>query len=558
MMDIRRITLFAALILIVYTLWNAWQKDYPVVKSGLDLATAHQHIPTPSSSNNTLTLEAKHPDKGEKAQSLPVLPASLIHVNTDVLHLVIDARGGDIVKAELTQYPVSVDEKQKPFVILDKSSDKRSFSRSSLLTNLDQKSRELDVLYRSAAQAYKLPVNQDTLTVVLEGQDSSGLEIRKIFRFTRGSYVVGLNYSLTNKGDKHWLGYMNTQLSRTAPEEKSSMFQVSAYTGASYGNPGYTKYQKVSFREMAKSSLLKDVTGGWVAMQEHYFLTAFIPPAASKNLFYTRALDNIFSIGAVTQEIKVAPGQKQTVGTQLYIGPEDTNVLAKLAPGLEMTVDYGFFWFVSAPLLKIMAMIYSIVGNWGWTIVLVTLLIKALFFRLSARSYKSMAGMRKLQPKLAALKERYGDDKAKLSQATMELYKQEKVNPLGGCLPILVQIPVFIGLYWVLLESVELRQAPFIFWIRDLSVMDPFHILPLIMGGTMLIQQRLNPAPPDPVQAKMMMFLPLVFTALFWSFPSGLVLYWIVNNTLSILQQWYITAKYGTADPKPQKAVAVK
>jgi len=309
---------------------------------------------------------------------------------------------------------------------------------------------------------------------------------------------------------------------------------------------------------MSKANLQVDATGGWIAMQEHYFLTAWIPKADVKNVFYTRSMNNDYTIGAVSLPIQLNPGQNTTLGAKLYIGPEDTKTLAGLAPGLDMTVDYGFFWFVSDPLFKIMSAINQVLGNWGWTIVLMTLLIKAIFYRLSARSYRSMAGMRKLQPKLLALKERYGDDKAKLSQATMELYRQEKVNPLGGCLPILVQIPVFIGLYWVLLESVELRQAPFIFWIRDLSVMDPYHVLPLIMGGTMFVQQKLNPAPPDPVQAKLMMFLPLLFTALFWSFPAGLVLYWIVNNTLSILQQWYITRKYGSEETKTKKIAAVK
>ena len=233
----------------------------------------------------------------------------------------------------------------------------------------------------------------------------------------------------------------------------------------------------------------------------------------------------------------------------MYLGPEITDVLKSIAPGLDLTVDYGWLWFLSSLLFSLMKSIYSFVGNWGLSIILVTLLIKLAFFRLSATSYKSMASMRKLQPKLLALRERYGDDKAKISQATMELYKQEKVNPLGGCLPIVIQIPVFIALYWVLLESVQLRQAPFVFWIHDLAMPDPYHILPVIMGMTMLIQQKLNPAPPDPMQAKVMMFLPIVFTGLFWNFPSGLVLYWIVNNSLSILQQWYITRKY--SDNKP-------
>jgi YidC/Oxa1 family membrane protein insertase len=256
-------------------------------------------------------------------------------------------------------------------------------------------------------------------------------------------------------------------------------------------------------------------------------------------------MNNDYTIGYVSPPIVVAPGTNKAVHVRLFLGPELTDVLKEISPGLDLTADYGWLWFISQLLFSLLKAIHAFVGNWGWSIVLVTVLIKLAFYQLSAKSYKSMAGMRKVQPKLQALRERYGDDKAKMSQATMELYRQEKINPLGGCLPILIQIPVFIALYWVLVESVQLRQAPFIFWITDLSAADPYHVLPIIMGLTMLVQQKLNPAPPDPMQAKMMMFLPVIFTFLFLNFPAGLVLYWTVNNSLSILQQWYITRKYG-------------
>ena len=258
------------------------------------------------------------------------------------------------------------------------------------------------------------------------------------------------------------------------------------------------------------------------------------------------------------QAINLKPGEQQSVGSQLYLGPETADILKAIAPGLDLTIDYGWLWFISSLLFSLMSMIYHLVGNWGWSIVLVTCLIKLAFYRLSATSYRSMAGMRQLQPKLQALREKFGDDKAKMSQATMEMYKQEKVNPLSGCLPMIVQIPVFIALYWVLVESVELRQAPFIFWIKDLASPDPWHVLPLIMGATMFIQQRLNPAPPDPMQAKLMMFLPVLFTGLFWNFPAGLVLYWTVNNTLTILQQWYITRKYTSNNVIPAARASSK
>ena len=385
----------------------------------------------------------------------------------------------------------------------------------------------------------------------MEGQTSEGLKVKKIYTLTRGSYLIRVEYQLENAQDQAWNGYMNTQLLRSTPEETgSSLFQVGSYTGASYSNPGQHRYQKVNFKDMIKSNLNVEADGGWVAMQQHYFLSAWIPDEKSKNILYTRASNGDYTIGTVSQSIGLAPGKSANIGSNLYLGPETTSVLKEIAPGLELTVDYGWLWFLSSALFSLLKAIHSVVGNWGWSIVLVTMLIKLAFYRLSATSYKSMAGMRKLQPKLQALRERYGDDKAKISQATMELYRQEKVNPLGGCLPIIIQIPVFIALYWVLLESVELRQAPFIFWINDLAAADPYHVLPVIMGGTMFIQQRLNPAPPDPMQAKVMMFLPVLFTGLFWSFPAGLVLYWIVNNTLSILQQWHITRKYSDESPK--------
>lgn len=548
-MELRKPILYAALIFIVYSLWTAWHKDYPQEKPTLSnypnqsFAESNQD-PVPSLPNEkSETTPQIEPESSEAI-------AKTIQVKTDVLDLMIDTKAGNIVHASLIQYPVSVDEKDKPFALLNNQKSRRYVANSNLLVHQGQKTKELNFNFQTSATHYQLENEQNTLTVVLEGMTDDGLKVKKIFTLTRGSYLISVHYELNNQGDQPWQGYLNTQVLRKAPEDTSSIFQVSAYTGASFGAPGHNKYQKVSFKDMSKSNLQLDVTGGWIAMQEHYFLTAWIPEAKSKDLFYTRMQNDEYTIGSVSKAIQLAAGSTAKVGSQLYLGPENTEFLATLAPGLEMTVDYGFFWFISGPLFKLMSFIYSFIGNWGWTIVLVTILIKALFYRLSARSYRSMAGMRRLQPKLVALKERYGDDKAKLSQATMELYRQEKVNPLGGCLPILVQIPVFIGLYWVLLESVEFRQAPFIFWIRDLSVMDPYHVLPLIMGATMLIQQRLNPAPPDPVQAKMMMLLPLVFTALFWSFPSGLVLYWIVNNTLSILQQWYITRKYGEPSSK--------
>lgn len=554
-MDIRRIILYMALALVSLSLWNAWQIDYP---------------PKPASTENTINNEKNSESllpqvaPSNSSATMPATPAaetktsnaSLVHVKTDVLDVAVDLRQGDMVSSQLLAYPQNVEEKNKPFLLLQNQPSELYVANSSLFMASGQNIQPLNFYFTSPQQQYELGPNQQQLVVTLNGKNEDGLDVKKEYIFTKGSYLIQVNYKIANKGSHEWTGYMNTQLLRSSPkEDKSSVFHVGSYTGASYSEPGKHRYQKVSFSDMNKANLDVDSKGGWIAMQQHYFLSAWIPDSNSNNKFYTRSVNNDYTIGAVSKPIIVQPNEQKEISAKLYIGPEITSVLKSIAPSLDLTVDYGILWFLSSFLFSFMKAIYNFVGNWGWSIVLVTVLIKLAFYRLSATSYKSMAGMRKLQPKLQALRERYGDDKAKISQATMELYKQEKVNPLGGCLPIVIQIPVFIALYWVLLESVELRQAPFIFWIKDLAAPDPYHVLPLIMGATMLIQQKLNPAPPDPMQAKVMMFLPVLFTGLFWNFPSGLVLYWIVNNTLSILQQWYITRKY--SDEKPTKKLVV-
>jgi len=553
-MDIRRVILYAALVFVSYTLWNNWQLENPNVIS-------KQSVVNEASSNEnilpSIPVDDSANDKKIESNNTKIYSKKSIKVQTDVLDLAIDLEHGDIINAKLLEYPESVDEKDKAFTLLTSDKDELYVANSSLFVVNGREIENADAEYTSAEESYQMRDGQDKLIVTLSGRNTNNLLIKKEFEFTKGSYLINVRYLLTNEGFDTWKGYMNTQLERSSPtEDKSSMFHVGSFTGASYSNPGQTKYKKLAFKDIDKSNLNVDVTGGWIAMQQHYFLTAWAPLAESKSNFYTRALNGDYTIGAVSKALVIEPSKTAEIGSRLYLGPEITSVLKEISPSLDLTVDYGWLWFISSLLFSLMKAIYSIIGNWGWSIVLVTFLIKLAFYRLSATSYKSMANMRKLQPKLLALRERFGDDKAKISQATMELYRQEKVNPLGGCLPIVIQIPVFIALYWVLLESVELRQAPFIFWIKDLALPDPFHILPVIMGATMLIQQRLNPAPPDPMQAKIMMFLPILFTGLFWNFPSGLVLYWIVNNSLSILQQWYITRKY--SEDKPAKLAIAK
>ena len=551
-MDIRRVGLYAALAFVVYTLWTNWWIDYPVA-----VLPQQQTVTASGRDDRLLPTMVENKPALSVASASTKLKSESIRVQTDVLDLSIDLKHGDVVDAQLLDYPESATEKNKPFALLQNNTGERYIADSSLFVVDEQTVKPVQVDFTSAQKQYKLEPDQQKLIVSLTGKNPEGLSVKKEFTFEKGSYLIAVRYVLANEGTAPWKGYMNTQFLRTSPkEDKSSMFHVGSYTGASYAKPGQSRYKKVAFTDMSKANLDLESDGGWIAMQQHYFLTAWIPPADSKNRFYTRAVDGDYTIGAVSPPIIVPPAEQQHIESRLYLGPEVTSTLSAIAPGLDLTVDYGWLWFISAALFSLMKAIYSVVGNWGWSIVLVTVLIKLVFYKLSATSYKSMAGMRKLQPKLLALRERYGDDKAKISQATMEMYRAEKVNPLGGCLPIVVQIPVFIALYWVLLESVELRQAPFMLWIADLASADPYHVLPVIMGATMLIQQKLNPAPPDPMQAKIMMFLPVLFTGLFWNFPAGLVLYWIVNNSLSILQQWYITRKYGEDKPtKPTQSI---
>jgi YidC/Oxa1 family membrane protein insertase len=555
-MDIRRIILYMALALVGLQLWNAWQIDYPVKpvvsESPTSQVTSDGHL-LPQITDDAKTQTGLNPAPIQP-ETASFKPSELIQVKTDVLDVGIDLKQGDIVTGLLLDYPLSVEDKNKPFPLLQNQPNERYVANSSIFVSNGQAVQSLDFGFTTDKQQYQLNPDENKLIVTLNGKNKDGLSVKKEFIFNKGSYLIDVNYKIVNKGSSEWKGYLNTQLLRSSPkEDKSSVFHVGSYTGASYSNPGKSRFQKVSFSDMSKTNLDIDAKGGWIAMQQHYFLSAWIPNSTSENKFYTRAVNGDYTIGAVSRPIAIKSSDHMEISSKLYIGPENTSLLKSIAPSLDLTVDYGILWFLSSLLFSLMKAINNFVGNWGWSIVLVTLLIKLAFYRLSATSYKSMAGMRKLQPKLQALRERYGDDKAKISQATMELYKQEKVNPLGGCLPIVIQIPVFIALYWVLLESVELRQAPFIFWIKDLASPDPYHVLPLIMGATMLIQQKLNPAPPDPMQAKVMMFLPILFTGLFWNFPSGLVLYWIVNNTLSIVQQWYITRKY--SDEKPVKKI---
>jgi len=544
-MDIKTILLYGAFAIVSFNLWSDWKHEHPSTPSEIALPVQTQQAP--SASNET---PSEHqPFKVDNVNAT----SRMLHIKTDVLNIQLDLDSGAMMNAELIKYPAT-EGSQEPFVLFSEDVYHQYFATTEFVTMDNQNPQNVKIHFTSTQNQYDL-ANQNELKVVLQGLTDNNVQIDKVYRFKRGSYVVNIDYKLHNLATTPWKAYLNQQLVWKNPVvPESSMFQIGSFTGASFGQPGKHRYKKVSFEQMQKENLDVEANGGWVAMQQHYFLTAWVPNQTGLNRLYTQTKKGEYVIGSVSEPYTLNPNDTLNLNSQLYVGPEDTSVLKQLAPGLDLTVDYGWLWFLSDALFSFMKKINYVIGNWGWSIVLITVLIKAMFFRLSASSYRSMANMRRLQPKLEGLKQRFGDDKAKFSHATMELYKQEKVNPLGGCLPILVQIPVFIALYWVLVESVELRHAPFILWIKDLSAADPYHVLPMIMGLTMLIQQKLNPTPPDPTQAKVMMMMPVFFTILFWAFPAGLVLYWIVNNSLSILQQWWITKKYADATPAKVKA----
>ena len=542
-----RMLLLLAMAVVGMFLFNAWQQEHTERQKSTRNSEATKT--TPVILNDLPKLPEHHGQATHAAKdantTLPtnVENALVVDVHTDVMNLKITRAGGDIVFLEFPQYPVSLQQKEQGFVLLDRRQDRNYIVQSGLLSNAGPDSHKKGRAVYATKQA-EYNMTGDTLVVDFEYTTKKDVKITKRFSFKKGSYAVGVEYLINNAGKNTYNGVFYGRLRRTAPDKSAAKGMATrTYTGAAVTTPE-KKYLKLPFSDMEKKAFKQTITNGWAAMEEHYFTSAWIPVGGAPYQYHTEAFsDQTFSVGFVGQHILVGPGDQTVLGATLYVGPGVMKSLQELAPGLELTVDYGVLWWICQPIFHLMSWLYSLIGNWGAAIILVTVLIKLAFYKLSAASYRSMGNMRKLQPKMEALKARFGDDKQKFGQAVMELYKKEKINPLGGCLPILVQIPVFIALYYVLLESVELRQAPFALWIHDLSTKDPFYVLPLIMGISMFFQQRMNPAPPDPVQAKVMMAMPLVFTVLFLQFPSGLVLYWVVNNLLSILQQWMITRR---------------
>jgi len=543
-MDNQRLIIFIALSFVVLLLWEAWQRDYGTEPT----PTVTEETRTGGSADTAARAPAADipdalPETGMAAEAEPTPDpqSQRIRVKTDVLDIEIDTRGGDLVGAALLDYPVDADKPDVPVRLLHERPNDVFMVQSGLRTP-DSTEPTHHVTYTSARDEWRLQPGQDELTVELTWTSPEGIEVIKRYRFRRGDYLVEMEQEVRNTTASPWRGRQYRQIQRSEVEGQGQAF-IYTYTGGVIYSPE-EKYEKYDFGDMRDTPLARDISGGWAAMIQHYFLAAWIPDADESNHYYSKALsNNRFVLGLAAPAVSVAPGENHVFASRLFVGPKLQDRLDDIAPGLELTADYGMLTILAKPIFWLLEKIHSIVGNWGWSIIILTLLIKLLFYKPSEMSYKSMAQMRKLAPRLKTLKERYGDDKQKLNQAMMDLYKTEKINPLGGCLPILIQIPVFIALYWVLLESAELRQADFALWLDDLSSKDPYYILPLIMGGTMFIQQKLNPAPLDPIQAKVMMILPVVFTVFFAFFPSGLVLYWVTNNVLSITQQWVITRR---------------
>lgn len=543
-MDTRSL-LIAAVVVLSFLLWQEWEKDHvPTVatNSVAPIAEAqNSDVPTVDASSDVPT---------PSSADIPSATTSnrIITVATDVLKIAIDLEGGDVVSAALLAYPKEQHKPGDPITLLQHEAGRSYIAQSGLISAAGQDIQGKRPLYQATQTTYTLTPEQDSLTVDLNWQDPNGLQITKRYRFSRSQYLVSVEYQIHNATPSPLSLAMYSLLKRDRfdTQQSNSMMGISTYLGGAFGTQD-EKYEKYSFSDMDSHNLNKTTQGGWVAMLQHYFLAAWVTPTESDHTLYSLTQPGKpYRLGIKQANFTVAPNGEATTKAELYLGPKIQSDLAKIAPGLDLTVDYGILFLIGQPLFWLLKWFYSLVSNWGVAIILVTIVVKVVFYPLSRAQYRSAAKMRKLQPKLEQLKQRVGDDKQKLSQEMLELYRKEKVNPLGGCLPLLVQMPVFIALYWVLLESVELRHAKFFGWITDLSVQDPYFILPVLMGISMFIMQKMTPTPPsaDQTMIKVMQYMPVMMTVFFLFFPAGLVLYWFVSNVISIAQQWYITKTF--------------
>ena len=538
-MDNQRLILLLVFFFSLVMLWEGWQKQsHPQIQTA-SASQVNEDVPAPNSNQLKAPTVLTNADESTAEKSVSVVTTR--QIRTDLFLAEISSQGGDLIRLELLKHHATED-KSRNFVLFDNGEQHFYQAQSGFIGDGLPNHK---TTYQFVAGESTLKEGEDRLVVKLVNQGENGLETSKTYTFHRGSYLIDVEQNITNHRDQplKTSAYFQTVRDGRPPEGSANgMMGVHVFTGPAV----YTeeaKYQKVSFDDISngKAHHASHADNGWIAMVQHYFVSAWLPQAQAEREFFTRKVgSDRFSAGVILPLAEIAPGSTSKIDVPLYAGPQEQDNLEKIAPGFNLVVDYGWLTLVAAPLFWVLEMLHKLVGNWGWAIILLTVLLKALFYPLSAAGYKSMAKMKVVAPKLTKLKETYGDDRARLNQEMMDLYKKEKINPLGGCLPILIQIPVFIALYWVLLGSVEMRYAPFIGYIHDLSAKDPYFVLPIIMGVTMFLQTRLNPAPPDPIQAKVMMYMPILFTGFFLFFPAGLVIYWIVNNVLSIAQQWQI------------------
>lgn len=572
--EVIRYALLAGLLVTAYLLILAWNQDYGSAARPADAGAASadplQHLEIPqgevpagtpigTASSDSVPADDSVPEivAGEVPPAAPAgtetisQQEGLIRVRTDTLNVWIDRRG-DIVKVTLPKYPVSLDTPDVPLTLLDRTQSFLYVAQSGLAGPDGVDARpEGRPTFHADGDLFELRPGQNRLVVPLTFEDPDGLQVEKRFIFNRGDYEVRLEYQMTNPQQRPLRAAMYGQIRRSGgqpPDFSPPGMGMRPYVGAAFTTAD-SRYDKASFSDLA-SGWEARVQRGWVAMLQHYFLSAWIPDSDAEHLYRGRQRpDGTYLIEFVGPVVSIAPGSAEVLAASFYAGPKIQSRLAEISENLNLTVDYGFLWWISVPLFKVLDFLHGLVGNWGFAIILLTLLVKLVLYPLSAAAYRSMANMRRMAPEMKRLQERYSDDRQKLSKEMMDLYRKEKINPLGGCLPMLMQMPVFLALYWVLYESVELRHAPFILWIHDLSAIDPYFVLPLAMGATMFLQMQLNPAPLDPMQAKIMKLMPIMFTVLFLFFPAGLVLYWLVNNVLSIAQQWWVMRQIEMAAP---------
>jgi YidC/Oxa1 family membrane protein insertase len=556
-MESQRSLLVIGLLLVSYLLWVEYQDAYgpKPVTPPVQQTTANQGVPSVGSGNGDVPASSSVPvANNNSAADVPVGQTAMpqtnavdtksdrfITIKTDTLDVTIDLLGGDVVRADLVKYPVTQGANDS-YQLLKPDVARLHIAQSGLVGKSgpdgNAKGRPL---YRANKASYKL--EGDILSVPLSWESADGLKVTKTFVFRRKQHLIDVNFDVTNNTSAPATLQQFAQLKQTTADQPGGSMFMPIYRGGAYSTQD-DKYEKFAFGDFEDDKLNVVTVGGWTGMIEHYFVTAWVPPQEQTNTITSRIFNDKFAIIGYTGELTTVPVNGQaTISSQLYMGPKTQSVLAAISPGLDLTVDYGFLWMISQPLFSLLTWIQGIVINWGLAIICVTIVVKGAMYWLTKKQYESMAKMRNLQPKMAQLKERFGDDRQKMSQAMMEMYKKEKVNPMGGCFPLLLQMPIFLALYWVLLESVELRHADFVFWITDLSVADPYYVLPILTGASMFLLQRLQPMTiTDPLQQKIMTYMPVAMSIFFFFFPAGLVLYWLVSNIITLVQAKIIYA----------------